>query len=937
MADAEKKIIIDLDIKTEDIQAATSAMAEAKKKSVEYQQELTALKTEQKELNALYKVGAIDSAEYAKKQIDLKTKTAEASKGVRESNKAYQQNKTVIDAANGSNDQLRSRLGILTKKYNGLSKEQRENTKEGQKMGATIKALTDKLKKNEKAVGDNRRNVGNYSEAIENAMGNINIMGVNVGGLVTKLKAQRAALVAGRKAQIASTASVGLGSTALNIFKIALASTGIGLLVIALGSLVAYFTSTKRGVELADQAFAGIKATIAVVVDRLSSLTKAFTLLKDGKFSEAADSIKESFSGIGDEIANDAKEAAGLEKQMQKLRDAERDLTVDISKRKAEVAALQLIAEDETKTFQERGEAIKKANEIQAEAMQRELDLQRERVRITEEQLELGENLEVDENKLAEERARLGEIEAASLKKLRSLKAKENSIVNQERAATTKHAADVVAQAKEANKLKIDNLQKEKELSEKASAELIKRWQDERTMIDDLASLEKDKATISIESAEQRAEKIAYIEREALLEKIRNIDNETVAYTAAAGMIGEVDEVKYAKQLAERTKYEVELAEIDRAARSQKFTDKIAALALDEQLENDAAELSIDNTEKLEQEKGRIALRFLGAKLDLMTKLAEADGILTDKELKNLQLVENKIAKIKGSLANEEENPTLADMIGLSDDDIADIQLGLAVVSGLLGSIQSAISANASNRMTEIDNQSQAEISAIENSTASEEEKDKKIKSINKKAAQEKYKIELEQFKVSKALSVALAIANTATAVMAQLSNPTPYVGFVLAALAAVTGGIQIGIASSTEPPPPPRFAKGGVLQGATHADGGIQLYGKNGNHYGEAEGDEIIMTKGVWRNPILRQRANDLNVMGGGSPLTKGGTFMAAGGVTGSSYSATGSGGQSLTKGDIASAMAEAVANQPAPVVSVTEIENVSAQKSKVQVESDL
>lgn len=60
-----------------------------------------------------------------------------------------------------------------------------------------------------------------------------------------------------------------------------------------------------------------------------------------------------------------------------------------------------------------------------------------------------------------------------------------------------------------------------------------------------------------------------------------------------------------------------------------------------------------------------------------------------------------------------------------------------------------------------------------------------------------------------------MAVANTATAVMAQLSNPTPYAGFVLAALAAATGAVQIGIVASQKPPPPPAFATGGYVRGA--------------------------------------------------------------------------------------------------------------------------
>jgi hypothetical protein len=61
-------------------------------------------------------------------------------------------------------------------------------------------------------------------------------------------------------------------SKGMNVFKVAMASTGIGLLVVALGSLVAYFTKTQRGSDLVSQAMAAIGAVVTVLTDTLSGL-----------------------------------------------------------------------------------------------------------------------------------------------------------------------------------------------------------------------------------------------------------------------------------------------------------------------------------------------------------------------------------------------------------------------------------------------------------------------------------------------------------------------------------------------------------------------------------------------------------------------------------------------------------------------------------------
>jgi hypothetical protein len=56
------------------------------------------------------------------------------------------------------------------------------------------------------------------------------------------------------------------------------------------------------------------------------------------------------------------------------------------------------------------------------------------------------------------------------------------------------------------------------------------------------------------------------------------------------------------------------------------------------------------------------------------------------------------------------------------------------------------------------------------------------------------------------------------------------------------------------------KFAKGGILQGKSHAEGGIALGGNQ-----EAEGGEPILTKGVSKNPILLKFASLINQLGGG------------------------------------------------------------------------
>jgi len=94
-----------------------------------------------------------------------------------------------------------------------------------------------------------------------------------------------------------------------------------------------------------------------------------------------------------------------------------------------------------------------------------------------------------------------------------------------------------------------------------------------------------------------------------------------------------------------------------------------------------------------------------------------------------------------------------------------------------------------------------------------------------------------------------------------------PVVGSVLAPIAAglalAAGYANVRKIQNTKVQPPTKAERGYVLRGPSHANGGIPI---------EAEGDEIILTKGVYRNPRLRAMASDINAAAGGVRFAAGG-----------------------------------------------------------------
>ena len=77
------------------------------------------------------------------------------------------------------------------------------------------------------------------------------------------------------------------------------------------------------------------------------------------------------------------------------------------------------------------------------------------------------------------------------------------------------------------------------------------------------------------------------------------------------------------------------------------------------------------------------------------------------------------------------------------------------------------------------------------------------------------------------------------------------------------------------------KFSEGKILDGPSHKEGGIP-FSINKKTGFEAEGDEILLTKGVSRDPALLSIASKLNEMGGGKKLFKDGDIVS---TTNSNY----------------------------------------------------
>ena len=353
MADKVEKI---LDIKVN--------YNEAIKAIAEYQTKIDTARDAEKNLKKQLKDGEISRQQYNEEMAASKAYIADCNDSIRIITKTMQNQIKQEKEQEGSLRSLRAELSNLTSEYDAMSEAERKGAK-GEELKNKINEVTDALKGAEEETQRYYRNVGNYKNAIiEAANANIpfveqiNQMVTALGGLKDYFSGVKGEMVA------VSAGTSGL-TKVLKLLKVALVSTGIGALVVALGSLVAWFTKTQKGVETANKIMGALGATINVIIDRASKLGSALVNLFTGNFKKAGEDAKAVFSGIGKEIADETKQAWKLAEVLNEIDKKEVMLSMSRAANRAEIEKLKKAADDQTLSTQERIKAAEKAAEIE--------------------------------------------------------------------------------------------------------------------------------------------------------------------------------------------------------------------------------------------------------------------------------------------------------------------------------------------------------------------------------------------------------------------------------------------------------------------------------------------------------------------------------------------------------------------------------------------
>ena len=935
---------------------------EVTKKAGETRKRLMEIAEEMKNLKKNFAEGNVSVDEYTQQLSKLMATQREAQKDLRSYEGIMQAQIATNDEAmqannvlTGSIRELSAALSQNKKIYSELSAVQRESA-EGKALLATIQQQDKAYKDLQKSIGNNQVEVGNYKQAILDALGDNQLFGQSLNGIIgnlealkdrfsgmatilmnyintgkikqqtdesaavateavgtamesttaataatsTTMSATATATAATGTAMNATTAATTKTSLAMKVLRGALISTGIGAIIVLLGSLIAYFTSTQEGVDKVARAITPLKVVFqtlwGVIQNFGKALVEVFTspqkaieglmgLLETlwNQVSNRVTGVWDIIKGVGDIVTGDVEKGlkkvgnatlqvitgvdnvvekvgnsvnsmkdtinealergAKIEKINQQLAASEADFIEQTAILKQQFKEQNKIAEDTTKTFQEREEAARKSIEIQRSIN----TLARERNGLEQELLNLkfasNDTSDADRAELAKKKAELAEQTAAMLEAETTQNNKVNTIhkamldeQKKQREEANKRYMEMLKERLAAEKRAIDvyvesNSSVAKSLEERLQIE-------EKGMNDRLAVLEEErkKGLVSRREYEEQKRKL-----EQDFSKTK-VDLSVNAVQQELAMYEQMNQSKIGKE----GRLTVEMVTQEQQRQAAIYQMKVEAMEKEKQLKEEANQWDYE-----QQQAHEMALLQLKQEYD-------NQGLELGKQLKAQQREEE---KERLSLEFQDRLLTLQEE-GATQWDIEAEQMAQkhqkerSDLDQLLA--DKKISQERYNEQLSLMNRQHSQ----EDITLKRKTEEMKMNLMAGALGQVKQLLG-ENTAAAKALAVAEATINTFIGVSKAISLGWP-AGAIMAATTFATGMANVNKILSTTV----KYAEGGPVSGKSHAEGGVPFSVAGVGGY-EMEGGEYVVNKRATARffPIL-ELINNSTRHGGRNPF---------------------------------------------------------------------
>jgi hypothetical protein len=750
-----------------------------KQSQEDIQKRIVELRNEQSKLDATTKEGQKAIRENTASLSALNTQYKTNQKALNDLTTAEKGNTDSINFNNNSIAQNRALLKEMTAEYIRIQNPTKAQTEK-------LKKLTDTLKEQEAAIGNNVRNVGNYKDAFKEALGGVSIFGVGLDKLGNKLK-----------------------------------TNPIGILIAALGALFVYMQKFEAVFDFFERGLAGISGAFEGVIGNLGKL------------------LQGDFSGFAEGIANSASESYNLAQATQDLEDAERDLQVQQAIGDAQVKKLIISSKDRTKTDAERIAILNQAGDIERKNFESKVGIAKQEYAIAARELKLAidngtakdaiRQKEVDAKlKLVEIASQSAEVEERILNRVNQLEddaaaerqkredARKKAIEDRTRreldALKAEQEDTAQAYAEGLNKLKqnladkkITQEQYDTQARQQALANIEEQIVDltlrnnKLTKLDDaIAKLRIQKKTMEIDGQIEQNKKLEANENEIRQKAQTNIVNVNDKLMADA-----------------KTRYMVELDAANgnadaKLAAQQRYADEVYAIQIDT-LNKQIALLEADTanatTNAAEIAKMRIAYQNLvtenGIKsineIDAATQKSEQEG------LERFQKRAEQVAQVSQMVLG-----------ALQDANNAAAEKELNTLEQTTKAKSEALKSQLNKDLTAIKDNIAKGLITKEQGDAQEaklqEKADARQIQIEKDALRQENEIKRKQFETDKRYAIAQTIITTALNVIKAFPNLFAMI------VAAAQGAIQLSAIKGQEFTP--AFAEGGLVEG--FAGGGL-------------------------------------------------------------------------------------------------------------------
>ena len=893
------------------IELDTTSLTEGAKKAEENLKKLTP------ELDKIGKEVGKNTLEYKKLNAEVKANQ----KTLTDNATALQKYEALQKSNNGSLKEMRSLLSASKVAYAELTKEERENADVGGKLVKEMDALNNELLEAEKMYGTHTRNVGNYAGALTDLKAEIK----DLKGQMATMDAgseeyQQAALRAGElndklkevnEATKANTGGTGfekmsnnlgmvkddlmnldfagvsekmqqmaviskgmtfkevlgglknMGSALLNLGKAILTNP----LFLMVGAIVAIGVALKAWNDSVNEhAVKAQQNHTKSIEDTISALKKLDDNLKelDDLYIRRAELEGKSTKEIGDMRIKALKDEHKRELQ---IRDENYKLLKSLGK--------ELRLADSKESADAIREKIKATQEANAEIYQNDLTFG---TRLYNLQLEINNQI-ADENEAHNEKIKQQNETAynerlALARRLRDLQLENLELSNDNERAVIEAHYKFLEDTAQGNADELLRIEAEKN---KALNDLDKKEKDEQiARINETAKRE-------IEDAKGNAQIIAEIEKQQKLEL-------------------EAVDIEYKNKATER-----ENAHTQKVLENQKLRAENERKTAQE-IELIDAQLAVIKARGTDAEMLMI-LQLYGVK----KKQLEEQAQLEIKAGKNKELAEKelqlKLQQLQDETFKKNETNTKKD-VEMTKQQKKDLAISIVNSANQLADSLMQISRNQiqeemNEEKEKFDSKQKALQDQLDAGIISQTNFDSQMSVLNSEYQAKEKELKLKAFNSNKASQ--LINATIATAVGVATALGTPIVGPILAGIAGALGAAQIAIIASQ---PTPTFAKGGILNGASHSNGGIKT------PYGELEGGEAVINKKSTRlfTPLL----SAINEAGGGVKFANGGVLQPMTNAIDSSY-------------QMQNVILQAMQSMPSPVVAVEEIVNAVGRRTAV------